>query len=148
MAWFSIPRPLAVLLALSLFGDSATAIELDLTSSGAFHRLSQLAKSIPHVLWLIFSTASIKSAASTIAFDMMSYYKGNLSGQTPGLLPGPPPTPSVTNAGYFWWEAGAMFGSLVDYVSTPTLLLFPIVPFPKTLARSNLSLHHLHLGNF
>jgi mannan endo-1,6-alpha-mannosidase len=45
MAWFSIPRPLAVLLALSLFGDAATAIELDLTSSGAFHRLSQPAKS-------------------------------------------------------------------------------------------------------
>ena len=47
---------------------------------------------------------------------MVSYYKGNVSGQTPGLLPGPPPTPSVTNAGYFWWEAGAMFGSLIDYV--------------------------------
>lgn len=92
MAWFSVPRPLAVLLALFLFGDAATGIELDLTSP-----------------------ASIKSAASTIAFDMMSYYKGNLSGQTPGVLPGPPPTPSVTNAGYFWWESGAMFGSLVDY---------------------------------
>jgi hypothetical protein len=47
MAWFSIPRPLAVLLALSLFGDAATAIELDLTSSGAFHRLSQPAKPLP-----------------------------------------------------------------------------------------------------
>jgi mannan endo-1,6-alpha-mannosidase len=46
---------------------------------------------------------------------MMSYYKGNLSGQTPGLLPGPPPDPAITNAGYFWWETGAMFGSLIDY---------------------------------
>ncbi|RFU24677.1 hypothetical protein B7463_g11660, partial [Scytalidium lignicola] len=45
----------------------------------------------------------------------MSYYKGNLSGQTPGILPGPPPTTSVLNAGYFWWESGAMFGSLIDY---------------------------------
>ena len=35
----------------------------------------------------------------------MSYYKGNESGQIPGLLPGP----------YYWWEAGAMFGSLIDY---------------------------------
>ena len=58
---------------------------------------------------------SIKSVASTIAFDMMSYYKGNLSGGTPGLLPGPPPNPTITNAGWFWWEAGAMFGSLIDY---------------------------------
>jgi mannan endo-1,6-alpha-mannosidase len=53
--------------------------------------------------------------ASTIAFDMMSYYKGNLSGQTPGILPGPPPTPSITNEGWFWWEAGAMWGALIDY---------------------------------
>lgn len=35
----------------------------------------------------------------------MKYYHGNETGQTPGLLPEP----------YFWWEAGAMFGALVDY---------------------------------
>jgi mannan endo-1,6-alpha-mannosidase len=40
---------------------------------------------------------------------MMSYYKGNLSGQIPGLLPLP------QDGGYYWWEAGAMFGSLIDY---------------------------------
>ncbi|KAM0719346.1 hypothetical protein Q7P37_005251 [Cladosporium fusiforme] len=51
------------------------------------------------------SDDSIKQAASTIAHGMMTYYKGNLSGQTPGLLPQP----------YYWWEAGAMFGSLLDY---------------------------------
>lgn len=31
----------------------------------------------------------MKAAASTIAYGMMSYYKGNESGQIPGLLPGP-----------------------------------------------------------
>jgi hypothetical protein len=62
-----------------------------------------------------FFLESIKNAASTIVYDMMLEYKGNLSGQTPGLLPGPPPTPLVLNAGYFWWEAGAMFGTLLDY---------------------------------
>ena len=36
---------------------------------------------------------------------MMNYYKGNVTGGTPGLLPGP----------YYWWEAGAMFGALIDY---------------------------------
>lgn len=41
---------------------------------------------------------------------MMSYYSGNVSGNTPGLLPGPPPA-----GPYYWWEAGAMFGSLIDY---------------------------------
>ena len=36
---------------------------------------------------------------------MMTFYSGNLPGNTPGLLPGP----------YYWWEAGAMFGQLIDY---------------------------------
>ncbi|KFY31811.1 hypothetical protein V493_00774 [Pseudogymnoascus sp. VKM F-4281 (FW-2241)] len=58
---------------------------------------------------------SIKKAAGIIAYDMMLEYKGNLSGNAPGLLPGPPPTPLILDAGYFWWEAGAMFGSLLDY---------------------------------
>ena len=35
----------------------------------------------------------------------MSYYTGNQTGDTPGNLPDP----------YYWWEAGAMFGALVDY---------------------------------
>lgn len=36
---------------------------------------------------------------------MMKYYTGNHTGDTPGNLPQP----------YYWWEAGAMFGGLVDY---------------------------------
>ncbi|KAK4456659.1 putative glycoside hydrolase, partial [Cladorrhinum samala] len=40
-----------------------------------------------------------------MASDMMSFYTGNLPGGTPGLLPQP----------YYWWEAGAMMGSLIDY---------------------------------
>jgi mannan endo-1,6-alpha-mannosidase len=36
---------------------------------------------------------------------MMKYYTGNRTGQIPGILPQP----------YYWWEAGAMFGILVDY---------------------------------
>ena len=82
---------------------------------------------IPRDMRLTPSPASIKAAASTLAFDMMSYYKGNLSGQTPGLLPGPPATPQQQNAGYFWWEAGAMFGSLIDYVK-PLNFLYLIRP--------------------
>ena len=35
----------------------------------------------------------------------MSYYNGNLTGAIPGNLPQP----------YYWWEAGAMFGTLIDY---------------------------------
>ena len=47
---------------------------------------------------------SIKSAARTCADGMLSFYKGNVTGGIPGLLPGP----------YYWWEAGAMFGAMVE----------------------------------
>ena len=41
----------------------------------------------------------------------MSYYKGNVSGGTPGLLPNSGQAPN----GYFWWEGGSLFGSMIDY---------------------------------
>jgi len=56
---------------------------------------------------------SIKDAASAIAFDMMSEYTGNLTGDTPGNLPDP----------YFWWECGAM----LVYSFTTHMLLLTIV---------------------
>jgi mannan endo-1,6-alpha-mannosidase len=48
---------------------------------------------------------SVKNAAGTVAFGLMKYYTGNRTGDVPGNLPDP----------YFWWEAGAMFGTLIDY---------------------------------
>jgi mannan endo-1,6-alpha-mannosidase len=54
---------------------------------------------------------SLKSAMSSIAYDMMTFYSGNQTGGTPGLLPGP----CSSTACYYWWEAGAMFGSLINY---------------------------------
>lgn len=51
------------------------------------------------------SPDSIKQAASTVAYGMMKYYTGNNTGDVPGNLPAP----------YFWWEAGAMFGAMIDY---------------------------------
>ncbi|KAI0194639.1 glycoside hydrolase family 76 protein [Astrocystis sublimbata] len=51
------------------------------------------------------SDDSIKDGASTVAFGLLKYYTGNETGDTPGNLPDP----------YFWWEAGAMFGTMVDY---------------------------------
>ncbi|KAK5163438.1 uncharacterized protein LTR77_010620 [Saxophila tyrrhenica] len=53
----------------------------------------------------IDSADSIKEASSTIAYDMMSFYTGNNTGDNPGNLPQP----------YYWWEAGAMFMHMVDY---------------------------------
>ncbi|KAI0021370.1 glycosyl hydrolase family 76-domain-containing protein [Xylariomycetidae sp. FL0641] len=51
------------------------------------------------------STDSIKSTSKTLAQDLMSMYTGNEKGQVPGLLPQP----------YYWWEAGALMGAMVDY---------------------------------
>ena len=36
---------------------------------------------------------------------MMTYYTGNQTGKEPGLLSAP----------YYWWEAGAMWGGMVEY---------------------------------
>ncbi|EME80593.1 glycoside hydrolase family 76 protein [Pseudocercospora fijiensis CIRAD86] len=53
----------------------------------------------------VTSTDSVKAAASTVAGRMMDWYTGNQPGGTPGILPQP----------YYWWEAGAMMGTLIDY---------------------------------
>ncbi|KAK3331019.1 glycosyl hydrolase family 76-domain-containing protein [Apodospora peruviana] len=51
------------------------------------------------------SLGSVKVVASSIAQDMMTFYNGDQPGGIPGLLPQP----------YYWWEAGALMGSLIDY---------------------------------
>ncbi|KAI4116122.1 MAG: hypothetical protein LQ345_003401 [Seirophora villosa] len=49
--------------------------------------------------------ASIKAATKQVAEDLMVFYTGDQPGDTPGNLPDP----------YYWWQCGAMFGSLFDY---------------------------------
>ncbi|EFY95471.2 glycoside hydrolase family 76 protein [Metarhizium robertsii] len=51
------------------------------------------------------STTSILSVAKQMTADLMTFYDGDKPGGTPGLLPQP----------YYWWEAGAMMGALIDY---------------------------------
>ncbi|KAI1814415.1 glycoside hydrolase family 76 protein [Poronia punctata] len=56
------------------------------------------------------SRDSIKRAAKLVAEDMLTFYHGEEPGNTLGTLPGPP------QAGeYYWWESGAMWGTLLDY---------------------------------
>ena len=51
---------------------------------------------------------SIKTAARSIAHDLLAYYNGTQPGATPGLfLQGSPDV--------YWGESGAAWGSLVDY---------------------------------
>ncbi|OAA55369.1 Mannan endo-1,6-alpha-mannosidase [Cordyceps fumosorosea ARSEF 2679] len=51
------------------------------------------------------STSSIKSVASSLAYGLVKFYNGNTTAGIPGLLGGK----------YYWWEAGGMFGHLIDY---------------------------------
>lgn len=41
---------------------------------------------------------------------MKNNYQGDQPGRTPGMLPGPPPA-----GPYYWWQAGALWGTLIDY---------------------------------
>lgn len=72
---------------------------------GAISTSCLLAQSANAVDLILGNDASVKAAASTIAFGLMKYYTGNNTGDVPGNLPDP----------YFWWEAGAMFGTIIDY---------------------------------
>jgi len=63
----------------------------------------------------VTSQSDVKSVASTIAYDMMTVYTGNQSGQVPGLLPGGLNCNPNNVGTYCWWEAGAMFGALINY---------------------------------
>jgi mannan endo-1,6-alpha-mannosidase len=56
------------------------------------------------------SLDSVKQTASILSWDAMQYYKGNLTGEIPGILPGPPP-----NGDYYWWNGAALWASLIDY---------------------------------
>lgn len=51
------------------------------------------------------STDSINTGLALISDGLMDYYNGNDSGQTPGMFSDP----------YYWWEAGAAWGSMLDY---------------------------------
>ncbi|KAK2601148.1 hypothetical protein N8I77_010618 [Diaporthe amygdali] len=57
------------------------------------------------------SRESIRSAAALKAEDVMSFYHGQEPGHTPGVLSGPGPE----HNDYVWWEAGALWGTIIDY---------------------------------
>ncbi|OLN86461.1 Mannan endo-1,6-alpha-mannosidase DCW1-like protein 6 [Colletotrichum chlorophyti] len=63
-----------------------------------------------NAVYSIASDDDIKQTSSDLAYDLMKFYDGNLTGHTPGILPGPPP-----NGDYYWWEAGALWGTMIDY---------------------------------
>ncbi|KAH8666952.1 glycosyl hydrolase family 76-domain-containing protein [Xylariales sp. PMI_506] len=55
----------------------------------------------------VSSTDSIKSAAASVAYGLVSQYDGNQTGNPIGVYGSP----------YYWWSSGAVWESLVDYWS-------------------------------
>lgn len=58
------------------------------------------------------SRDEILGSSRTLAHDLMAFYKGNETGQIPGLLPGPPTT---SEGGYYFWQGGALMSTMIDY---------------------------------
>jgi len=78
------------------------------TTMHFFAQWLALCLSIPMVNGIqmtITSEESVSAAMSDIAFGMMKYYTGNVTGGNIGQLPAP----------YYWWQAGAMFGTIIEY---------------------------------
>ncbi|RBR20887.1 uncharacterized protein FIESC28_05039 [Fusarium coffeatum] len=57
------------------------------------------------------SREGILDASKALAGDLIEFYKGNKTGETPGLLdPG-----SKLGDGYYWYQSGAFMSAYVDY---------------------------------
>jgi mannan endo-1,6-alpha-mannosidase len=94
-------RALGPFLSAVLLGAQAVlAIDLNVEDPGALVSLFNV-----FVAANDLEIESIRQAAKSVATEMMSYYTGYRPGDVPGNLPDP----------YYWWEAGAMFGALIDY---------------------------------
>lgn len=55
-------------------------------------------------LIVLLSTDSIIAAGNLAKHNTLAYYVGNLPGNIPGVL----------TDGYYWWECGAMMGTLIQ----------------------------------
>lgn len=59
---------------------------------------------------MLTALASIRAATQQYAHGLMTYYKGNASGlpkEEKGVFP--------RSDGYYWWQAGAAWGGLIEY---------------------------------
>lgn len=96
--------PARALTALCLLGHNiftASAIQLDATQPG---KASFPTASIRRLQYV----DQVRAVAKKVAGELVAMYanEGGVISGIPGLLTYPP---------YYWWEAGAMFGQLIDY---------------------------------
>lgn len=60
----------------------------------------------------ISTKEEIKQSAKDLAWHVMTLYPGNKTGNEVGIFPGPP---SEGKGPYYWWQAGAVWGAMIDY---------------------------------
>lgn len=53
---------------------------------------------------------AIIESSRSLARDMMTFYHGDEPGETPGILPGPPPA-----GDYYWYTGASFFATYLDY---------------------------------
>jgi len=58
----------------------------------------------------IESRDDIIASSRDLAHDLMTFYKGNLTGEIPGILPGPPPS-----GDYYFGEGAHFWTTIIDY---------------------------------
>jgi hypothetical protein len=75
-----------------LAAQQAFGIQITIGDSGMYRLRLRIHEAYTDSIY----AASIKSALNTIAYDLVSYYTGNNTGDVPGNLPQP----------YYWWECG------------------------------------------
>ena len=73
----------------------------------------------------------------------MNYYVGDQPGNTVGILPGPPP-----NGDYYWWEGGALWGTMVDYWHYTNETIYNKKTMDSLLHQSNEPLNDYEPGNW
>ncbi|KAL6836637.1 glycoside hydrolase family 76 protein [Trichoderma sp. SZMC 28015] len=84
------------------------------------------------------SLSSVRNVAATLAFDAMSYYKGNLSAPDSvamGDLQDP----------YYWWTAGALWGAMLDYYHFTGDSTYNDVVIQALLAPTNLGIQKAYM---
>ncbi|KAF5859218.1 hydrolase 76 protein [Aspergillus alliaceus] len=70
-----------------------------------WHLILTLLVSVQAIEIEVDNPESVKRASHAVAKNMLAHYTGMNPGDVPGNLPDP----------YYWWEAGAMFSTLIDY---------------------------------
>ncbi|KAM5377561.1 hypothetical protein ACJZ2D_004930 [Fusarium nematophilum] len=61
------------------------------------------------------SRDDILKSSKNLAAQLIQFYDGNATGQTPGLLPEVTAGSNGSSDGYYWWQSGVFMSTYIDY---------------------------------